>query len=292
MFEALPPHIALLGDTQETLFFERVIGREHNVTESKVLMDDLARTNPERLFMLGDAVAYGSSKNDWKFFDQLIKPIREKSIPTEGILGNHDYWGGGDCLQHAYARFPKLKKSHWYIEEYQNLAFIFLDSNKEKLGDEKWEQQKKWYAEKIKNLEQNEKIKGFFVLAHHPPYTNSKTTSDDLDTKEAFTPLLYESRKGLGFVSGHAHGYEHFEKGGKHFIVSGGGGGPRVDYFQGKKAKHTDLYKAPAPRPFHYLYLTYDAKGVWVTARGIEKGGKDAINFDRFFIEYKGKSSP
>lgn len=291
MFEALPPHIALLGDTQETLIFERVIGREHNVIESKLLIEDMAKVSPERILMLGDFVSYGSSRSDWKNFDRLMTPVHHKSIPVEGILGNHDYWGGGDCLDHAYERFPKLKKSHWYVEEYHTLAFIFLDTNRNKLGQKKWDEQQKWLEENISRLDKDSDIRGIFVLGHHPPYTNSKVTPDDEDTKLAFTPAIYASEKTLGFISGHAHGYEHFEKENKHFIVSGGGGGPRVSYHMGKKQIHSDLYSGPVPRPFHYLLMTVEAKGVWITARGLGKDEKEASNFDRFFIEFKGNSS-
>ncbi|MFN8370847.1 MAG: hypothetical protein U0T83_09525 [Bacteriovoracaceae bacterium] len=59
----------------------------------------------------------------------------------------------------------------------------------------------------------------------------------------------------MALFAGHAHGYEHFKKEGRDFIVSGGGGGPRVKLKVETKARHQDLFSGPSPRPFNYLYV-------------------------------------
>ena len=56
-------------------------------------------------------------------------------------------------------------------------------------------------------------------------------------------------------ASGHVHGYERFEHGGKTFIVSGGGGGPRLTYRIGQNAPHPAAYAPPGPRAFNYVVL-------------------------------------
>lgn len=287
MQNALSTSIALLGDTQETMLVERAVGREHNLLESKILVNDLAANAPQRLFMLGDSVSVGSLASDWEKFDKLMTPLLHKSISVEGILGNHDYFFGGDCLKHAYVRYPKLKVSHWYSEVIQDVGFLFLDSNKRQLGESRWNDQKKWLEEKITTLDNDDSIRGFFILGHHPPFTNSKVTSDDKNSKNDFAPSLFKSKKGLGYISGHAHGYEHFENNGFHFIVSGGGGGPRVNYHVGENKRHQDLYQGAMPRPFNYLLLSLEADGVTFIARGLSKGEDKIFEFDRFFIGFK-----
>jgi hypothetical protein len=87
-------------------------------------------------------------------------------------------------------------------------------------------------------------------------------------------------------VTGHAHAYERFEECGRTFVVSGGGGGPRVELLSGAEARHRDLHTAGSPRPFHYLLVEQDASGARVTVRGLDKGETEARVIDRFELPF------
>jgi hypothetical protein len=89
----------------------------------------------------------------------------------------------------------------------------------------------------------------------------------------------------LAFISGHAHTYERFLKNEKMFIISGGGGGPRVTLNTGLEC-HTDLYKGKSPRPFNYLLLTETNDGVNFTVKGLNKNGKDFFILEEFNLSY------
>jgi Icc-related predicted phosphoesterase len=250
--------LALLGDTQRTLWVERLIGRKQNDEARVALVRDLAAQRPGLVVLLGDLTSVGGSRSEWDQFDELFAPIREAGIPVLALLGNHDYWGEVDeALANAAARFPQL-------------------------GEARWAEQRDWYCRTLAALDADPKVAGVLVLAHHPPYTNSRTTGDEEHVQRAFLPAFFAARKTLAFVTGHAHAYERFEERGRTFIVSGGGGGPRVELLAGADARHRDLYPAGSPRPFHYLLFEQDGSGVRVTVRGLDKGDAEARVIDRF----------
>jgi hypothetical protein len=58
------------------------------------------------------------------------------------------------------------------------------------------------------------------------------------------------------FLSGHSHSYERFQKEGKFFIVSGGGGGPRHKvYTDPRRQRVPDLFSGPGLRFFHFCEI-------------------------------------
>lgn len=279
--------LALIGDTQRTLWLERLIGREDNDAERAALVRDLLTQNPGTVVLLGDMTCSGGARDEWQEFDALFAPLREASVPMLALLGNHEYWGADNgALANATGRFPQLGQQHWYSRMFGRLALVFLDSNRGALGEDAWTEQVEWYLRTLAELEARAAVGGVLVLAHHPPYTNSRTTADDEDVQRAFLPGFFAARKTLAFVSGHTHAYERFEKEGRTFVVSGGGGGPRVRLLQGPDARHQDLSAAPAPRPFHYLLVEQNAAGAQVTVRGLDKGESSARVVDRFSLPF------
>jgi Icc-related predicted phosphoesterase len=279
--------LALLGDTQRTLWVERLVGREQNDEARGALVKDLAAQRPGLVVVLGDMTSEGGLRSEWDAFDDLFGPIRGAGIPVLALLGNHDYWGGVDgALANAAARFPQLGRQRWYLRAVGRLALVLLDSNQQQLGEANWEEQRDWYRRTLAALDADPAVAGVLVLAHHPPYTNSRTTRDQAHVQRAFLPAFSAARKTLAFVTGHAHAYERFEECGRTFVVSGGGGGPRVELLSGAEARHRDLHTAGSPRPFHYLLVEQDASGARVTVRGLDKGETEARVIDRFELPF------
>ncbi|MEO8349054.1 MAG: metallophosphoesterase, partial [Acidobacteriota bacterium] len=81
---------AIASDFQRTSKAE--VWRESNREERAIILEAIAREEPELVLMLGDLVFYGSSASDWKEFDALAAPIREAQIPVLAVPGNHEYW--------------------------------------------------------------------------------------------------------------------------------------------------------------------------------------------------------
>jgi hypothetical protein len=288
----LPAPFAVIGDTQRTLAIEEVfLRREQNDQERPELMAAILADGPKFLVHLGDMIDWGASTEEWKYFDQLTEPLRAAAIPIYPAVGNHEYLGfnRGQEMTDLNERFPELARSHWYLKYDGDLALVFLDSNQRKLGQVDWRRQVDWFSSTLVKLDSDPKVRGVIVFAHHPAFSNSKVSGDEDCVRRYFLPQLLHSKKTLAYIDGHAHGYEHFFEGGKHFIVSGGGGGPRVSYFTGVKARHHDLYKGPIPRPFNYLLVRAVENEVIIKVRGFESG-ETVHTLDEIEIAYPKKS--
>ena len=283
--------LALVGDLQRTLCLERLIGREQNDGERERLLADLVAQRPGLVVLLGDLTNDGASRSAWEAFDALSAPLRSAGIPALMVPGNHDYWGGeARAVLHAAARFPSLAGSRWSMRVWGRLGLLLLDSNEEVLGEGRWAAQQTFARTALDTFDRDPAVRGVLVLAHHPPFTNSKTTGDEEAVQRAFLPGFFAAKKTLAFISGHAHAYERFEERGRAFIVSGGGGGPRVGLLSGAEARHADRFSGPSPRPFHYLVIDQGQAGARVVVRGFDKGETTARVIDTFELAFRESS--
>jgi hypothetical protein len=103
------------------------------------------------------------------------------------------------------------------------------------------------------------------VSSHHPPFTNSTVVHDDVISRDEFVPLFLQVRKGQLWLSGHCHAVEMFERDGKRFIVSGGGGGPRQKLATGEYAQYADIRHGGPVRPLNSLMLQRNGDSILVS---------------------------
>jgi Icc-related predicted phosphoesterase len=278
----------LIGDTQRTLGVERLMGREQNDPERKSLLDAAAKERPRAFFFLGDMVALGSSKKHWNYFDEISAGIFLSGAKVLGLFGNHDYFGGRRAGERStLERFPNLVAAKWGRYDAEGIRVLYLDSNCEVLGADEWSAELKWFVDELAAADADPKVRGVLTFLHHPPFTNSKTTGDTKCVKTDIVPAFLAARKTLAMVSGHAHGYERFEVEGRTFMVSAGGGGPRVQLLKGEKQRHKDLYLGPDPRPFHFVRVESRPDGIDLVAIGFEKGASDPQEFDRTTLRFR-----
>jgi Icc-related predicted phosphoesterase len=274
--------IVVVGDIQRTSWFAHALfSREQNDDERVRLVAAMAKERPSIVVLLGDLVFKGASCGDWTAFDDVMEPIRKLNVPVLAALGNHEYRGANAAaLAEFHARFPVSAQCHWFSRRHGQLGLVWLDSNKSELKKEAWNTQQQWFERTLRSMDADPKVRGVLVFTHHPPYTNSIVTKDELDVQETFLVPFIAARKTLAFISGHAHGYERFVKVGKQFVVSAGGGGARVRYLSGKSVRHQDQYQGPAPRPFNYLLITHTPSGAKLVARGFDKGKTEIKQID------------
>lgn len=277
----------LIGDTQRTLGIERLIGREQNDAERARLLEAAAKERPAAFFFLGDMVAMGSSRRHWNDFDEVAAGVFHAGSRTLALFGNHDYFGGRRAGErNAIERFPNLEKKWGRVDE-DGVRVLYLDSNRNVLRNREWKEQMEWYAAELAAADADPAVRGVLTFLHHPPFTNSRTTGDTKWVKEEIVPPFLAARKTLAMITGHAHGYERFVEGDRAFVVSGGGGGPRVRYHRGANARHPDLYTGPDPRPFHYIRVESNSDGLDLVAIGFAKGDTAAKEFDRTHLKYR-----
>jgi hypothetical protein len=272
VIEVRSGRFAVVGDLQRTSRAE--FWRESNPEERRRLVVQISTRGPDFVVGLGDLVFRGSSRRDWEEFDALTAPLRAAGIPVFPVLGNHEYWTRREpALRNALARFPRLAASRWYTETYGPLRLVFLDSNESALGAAAWREEARWLDAELERADAEEAVNGVIVFVHHPPYTNSTVTGDELHVRKAFVPPFAAARKTIAMISGHVHSYEHFVRGGKAFLVAGGGGGPRVRLARGAKRRHVDdVFEGPEVRHFHFLLCTPGLSGLGVEVVGLEKG--------------------
>jgi 3',5'-cyclic AMP phosphodiesterase CpdA len=244
----------VVSDTQRTSHFE--FWRERNDTERKLIMDEMVRREPAFLVHLGDLTTRGSSKKEWAEFDDLAKGLRDKKIPVFPVLGNHEYYGNNQrALQLYFSRFSHLEQRHWYSFTWKNIGFLMFDANLPSLGKNRMEQESRWYLEELQRFEKAEDIQFVIVCCHKPPYTNSRTIGPSPGLVQGFVDPFVRLRKTRLFFSGHSHSYQRFEVGGKFFIVTGGGGGPRHTLDLDPAKEPRDLYPGPELRFFHFCEI-------------------------------------
>jgi hypothetical protein len=136
-------------------------------------------------------------------------------------------------------------------------------------------------------LDRDEDVRGVLVVMHHPAYTNSTVTSDEPHVQSTFVPAFLRARKTMAMLAGHVHSYERFERGGKVFVVSGGGGGPRAELATGDARRHTDdLFAGPALRDFNFTVYTLGDRGIDADVRGLAKGADVVRTIDRFAMRW------
>lgn len=277
---------AVVSDFQRTSRAE--FWRERNRDERRLIVSRIAQEAPDFLVILGDLVFSGSSPAHWAEFDELTAPLREAGIPILPVLGNHEYWmSPRRALPAFFRRFPHLRERHWYSLAYGGMEMLFLDSNRRWLTPARWEEQLAWYRDELARLDGDPAVRGALVLLHHPPYTNSTVTSDERHVQRSFVPPFADAAKTLAMFSGHVHSYERFERDGKTFCVTGGGGGPRVRLASGGRRRHADdLFAGPPVRMFHYLLCERSPGGLAIEARGLPKRGKAFETMERFLLPW------
>ncbi|UQA61171.1 metallophosphoesterase family protein [Polyangium aurulentum] len=276
--------IAVVGDVQRTGLIE--FWREQNDAERARIVRAIVEEAPALLITLGDHVFDGSSARDWARFDALFAPVREARLPVLPVVGNHDLWPRG-ALRHYFDRFRHLDGARFHARKVGPLGLVALDSNRFWLSPQRWEEQRQWLAGVLDRFDGDPGLRGVLALVHHPPYTNSTVASPSIAVEHSFLPAFLRARKTLAMLSGHVHAYEHFAREGRHFLVSGGGGGPRHSLSPPERHRFPDLFAGPSLRDFHYLLLEPGDEGLLIRARGLAKGADEIRPLDEVFLPWR-----
>jgi predicted MPP superfamily phosphohydrolase len=244
--------IAFASDTQAPMWVETILLKAHNNRNAtKKLFTEIGNRQPGSLFLLGDVVNLGYSNKQWRPMDVYLQNLRDKGIAVDAILGNHEVMGRSKAGQRKFQqRFPEHVRTG-YIEVKDSVAIVLLNSNFKSLSPAEDILQQEWYKTTLKNLDADSSIQYIITTCHHSPYTNSKIVGCSKDVQHKFVQAFLTSKKSRLFLSGHCHGFEHYQIEGKDFMVIGGGGGLHQPLNEGEGCL-PDLAKDYKPL-FHYL---------------------------------------
>jgi len=270
--------IDLISDTQQPLLLEEIrLHPNHNVKATSLLLADMLKEKPQAIYMLGDVVALGSSDRKWHSTDRFLDSCVKKNIAVHGLLGNHDLlWSRRKGEINFQRRFPD-HVNVGYVSLVDSMAIVLLNSNFKKLTAAEIETQQRWYTATLKALDSNPSIQTIIVSCHHAPYSNSRIAGSSVPVQRYFLPAFMQTAKCRLFITGHAHAFEHFTRGGKNFLVVGGGGGLHQP-LDTSATRIPDIAFGYKPM-FHYLSMRRVADRLLLTSHflkpdfsGVEKG--------------------
>jgi len=246
--------VVYISDTQAPMWIEDVfLKSDRNTEATRILINEIAKKNPARLYFLGDITNLSCKDNRWESIDSCLVVCQTSGIPVHACLGNHELMSNKEAGEKNFQdRFPDHVNTGYTVIS-DSVATVFLNSNFSKMEKEQILFQDQWYKKEISTLDSAGDVKAIVVCCHHSPYSDSKMVGSNETVQEKFVSLFLQSSKSKLFISGHAHLFQHFNIKGKDFLVIGGGGGLNHPQ-KNKPGGYTDLAKDYKPM-FHYLTL-------------------------------------
>ena len=224
---------------------------------------------PDFVIHTGDLVTDGSDTAQWPVFFSIEGELL-KHTAFYPVLGNHER------NNPQYYEFFNVR-SPFYSFDWGSLHFAILNSDvgnaalSESAKDAFWQEQLRWLEE---DLAKSQKAAMRFVAFHHPPFTAMSNRAASAEKLQKDLVPLFEKYKVTAVFNGHDHNYQHHEKNGIHYVVTGGGGAP--------------LYKLDAPvsgitKKFETTehYVTIQVTGNKAVARAVALDGHiiDTVEF-------------
>ncbi len=231
--------------------------------DHRAVIAAMAPENPDFVLQTGDMVSRASDDLQWQRYFAAAGPILH-GIPMYPALGNHEL--RGDPEAYHFFRYFALpaggthrRRPVYYSFRYSNSLFVALDGNSPYDAE-----QAAWLERLLVATEADALIRHVFLFVHQPPYAvGAYCGSERLQRK--IVPLLLHKPKIRAVFAGHEHAYQHLERQGIRYFVSGGGGAPL--YHRSQSCNFEDdmalqLFRAD----HHYLRVQVEGDSVALTA--------------------------
>lgn len=230
----------------------------------------MLRERPDLLVQTGDMVSRAGDTGQWRRYFAAVAPLI-RSVPMYPALGNHELRGDPEA-SHFFKYFiipassgPERKRRPvYYSFRYGNSLFLSLDGNSPLDAE-----QAVWLERTLDDAAKDSTIRHRFAFVHQPPYSvGAYCGSDRLQRR--LVPILRRHDVRAVFA-GHEHAYQHLERGGLRYFVTGGGGAPL--YTRSTSCNFEDDMALRLFRAEHH-YLRVQVDGDAATLMAISKDGE------------------
>jgi hypothetical protein len=203
----------------------------------------------------GDLVEEGEDKDDWRLFDEEMRPLRESTQLFVASIGNHDLHGDHTtALNNFFSRITVAERREFYSLQRGPVLLIILNSNAPLTpGSE----QRKLLEAQLRSVPPT--VKYVITSMHHPMRTRSrrrgltrghKALPEHIELGNWLETVAGDAHYRIIAFSGHVHNYERYDSNGVMFIVSGGAGGrPHII-----EREPQDAYTGSGPT-YHYCLI-------------------------------------
>lgn len=192
--------------------------RTHNNVHRQVVRAAVEQ-HPDFIVQTGDLVAKANNANQWKIFDSIIQPVREKRIGYYPARGNHDV-GKQSKYKEEIPASLRSGDTFYYRFDLQNLRFLALDTESDlSTGSDQYQ----WLEKELKEAKSDNK----FVIPffHEAIFSAGSRHGSNMRLQAVLHPLFKQYGVKLVF-QGHDHIYYRTTRDGIVYVVSGGGGAP------------------------------------------------------------------
>ena len=264
------PGVKSTSDLGNALFRFVVYGdtRTNDAIHREILTAVLD-TNPDFILQTGDLVQFSGMQSQWRRFDQITQPIRDRHIPYYPSRGNHDVAGTNRYLSEVRDKFDSGNKLYYRFDS-GNLRFISLDTASP-LADTA-SRQYLWLEQELQRAKKENKIVVPFF--HEAIFSVGTHAGENRKLRSVLHPLFQAYGVKLVF-QGHDHLYYRTQRDNITYVVTGGGGAPLY------AVRPELMEKGDVARSIHHFCLAQvfpDRIEVSVFARSSELGAANKID--------------
>lgn len=228
----------------------------------------MVKEHADLVIQTGDMVSRASDESQWRRYFATASPLL-RSAPLYPALGNHELRGDPEAT-HFHRLFvlpqgldgPKhpRRRPVYYAFRYGNSLFMILDGNSPYDTE-----QAAWVERTLHASRADTALRHTFVFVHQPPFAVGAYCGSERLARR-LVPLL-QRHAVRALFAGHEHAYQHLERDGMRYFISGGGGAPLYQRSQACNFED-DMALRLFRAEHHYLRVEVDGDTVTLLAIG------------------------